>query len=264
MVVFLASFAYANGIVISTESDYTYGTFSDMQLNINPSGTCDASRYISTGYDYPNTSTNPSGTCNRCDGSGNNEYIANGQDPFSECGTTNCLTGTCSGSGSCGYYTSGQHNCEDGYVCNNGGNCEVNIWIGGYCGLEVYPTDFHYLAWKTSDTRCYSPQCYPIIYQIGADLVADNNVDFSEYPARNACKSIGGRMPSYTQLQCMNTNSVVAGYGLLVGERYWSSTEIYNTAYNHYKSARMVIIGSSGSARGYKTTDSIMYVRCIR
>lgn len=148
--VLLLSSVSADQKVISTENDFKDGSFSDMQLNLNPSHACDTSRYTSAGYDYPDTNTNPSGTCNRCDGYGSIQFLPSGQDPFSECGTTNCLTGTCNGAGACGYYTSGQHNCASGYECNANGICvalpkrcfvtSTQTWgeLGGLAGADQY------------------------------------------------------------------------------------------------------------------------------
>jgi len=67
-------------------------------------------------------------------------------DPDSECGTTGCLTGNCSGSSyACGYYTSGQHNCSSGYICNASGNCVPCLANGTVC---------------LSESECCSGYCY--------------------------------------------------------------------------------------------------------
>lgn len=100
-----SSFAIANQKVISSETDFKEGNFSNIQLNRNSLYDCDAFRYISTGYDYPsNTDFNPAGTCNRCDGSGNIENVPNGLDTFNECDTIGCLTGNCDGTANCKNY----------------------------------------------------------------------------------------------------------------------------------------------------------------
>ncbi len=49
-------------------------------------------------------------------------------------------------------------------------------------------------------------------------------VDFSEYPAQNACKAIGGRLPSVQELNAIYTNRSTYSYSLYA-QYYWSSTE---------------------------------------
>ncbi len=149
----------ADQIRITSEDDFINLTFSNIQLNRNPSNTCDASRYLSTGYDYPDTSTNPSGTCNRCDGSGSIENLANGLDPFSECGTSECLTGSCSGTGACGYYTSGQQNCASGYECDASGVC-VDVFSGCSCNATVQAYKRYDIAGDTIYIDCTNNKCW--------------------------------------------------------------------------------------------------------
>jgi len=149
----------ADQIRITSEDDFINLTFSNIQLNRNPSNTCDASRYLSTGYDYPDTNTNPSGTCNRCDGSGSIENVANGLDSFNECGTTNCLTGTCNGAGACGYYTSGQQNCASGYECDASGVC-VDVFSGCSCDETVQAYKKYDIAGDTIYIDCTNNKCW--------------------------------------------------------------------------------------------------------
>ena len=244
--------------VISSEDDFKIGSFSSMQLNLNPSNACDASRYTSAGYDYPDTSINPSGTCNQCDGSGNMQHIPSGQDPFSECGTTNCLTGTCNGIGACGYYTSEQHNCASGYVCFNNGEC-ILPWISGFCGIDVYYIDSSTEQWKTSNTVCEGPQCSittDCFETYCNNLVISNSIDFSEYPARNVCKALGGRLPTITELYCIYTNKI--NYGTFMDNTYWSSLELrQDTAF-----LRKLTDGNGNVYNTYKSNNK--YVRCVR
>lgn len=84
-------------------------------------------------------------------------------------------------------------------------------WYAGFCtGLEVSPDMITkpsmYSSWKTSETACNIPQCGQDGGQSGDELVDPQlypGVDFSEYPAQNACKSIGGRLATYSELNCL-------------------------------------------------------------
>ena len=60
IILICSGIAIADQKVINSEDDFKAGSFSNMQLNRNPMSDCDASRYIQTGYDYPDTNTNPS------------------------------------------------------------------------------------------------------------------------------------------------------------------------------------------------------------
>lgn len=101
------------------------------------------------------------------------------------------------------------------------------------------------------------------------DLVADNSVDFdgattdlsgndNDYPARQACKDIGGRLPSVSELQCIKDHaSSYNTYGSFSGS-YWTSSEA-NTSYAYY----IAIPGGGGAMSSYKSV-SPYNVRCVR
>lgn len=65
-----------------------------------------------------------------------------------------------------------------------------------------------------SNASLYSPQLYPA-------------VDFSAYPAQNACKAVGGRLANMQELLAIYTNRVAYGNNFSA-TWYWSATE-YNT-----------------------------------
>lgn len=147
--------------------------------------------------------------------------------------------------------------CNDGYN-STGGFCSGGIcsnpWLSGPCGttnLTVYYSDAAGTYTWGPVVTCPSPQCS------GGVLVADNSVDFSGYPARNACKAIGGRLPTLSELACIYTNRTSYNtLGAFQASIYWSATEANaNFAWNVYFS------GGSQSSNG-KTSGS--YVRCIR
>ncbi len=132
----------------------------------------------------------------------------------------------------------------------------VSSWMSGVCapGILVYKEDMvGDTRWKDSQTVCVSPQCS------SGDLVADNLVDFStdpeNYPARNVCKSIGGRLPTMAELDCIYANK--ATYGTFQSQTYWSSGESSATDAN----ARSFVDGTASTAA--KDSDT-PFVRCVR
>ncbi|MCK5026581.1 MAG: DUF1566 domain-containing protein [Nanoarchaeota archaeon] len=65
-----SSIAIADQKVISSKSDFTVGSFSDMQLNIEPTSTSCIYRYTSAGYGYYTSGQHGCDTGAECDGSG--------------------------------------------------------------------------------------------------------------------------------------------------------------------------------------------------
>jgi len=68
--------------------------------------------------------------------------------------------------------------------------------------------------WKTTDTACNTPQCGLDGAQNGDSLVDPKlypSVDFSAYPAQNACKALGGRLPTIVELRCISSNKASFG-----------------------------------------------------
>ncbi|NCA93815.1 MAG: DUF1566 domain-containing protein [Sphingobacteriia bacterium] len=90
--------------------------------------------------------------------------------------------------------------------------------------------------------------------QVGDELVADNTVNFVDYPARQACKDAGGRLPTLSELQCIYTNRVSFGNNFGTSH-YWSSTEGSTT------SARNMNFNDGGTHYGGKTNPDS--VRCV-
>ena len=110
------------------------------------------------------------------------------------------------------------------------------------------------LEWKTANTACDQPHCSINGGQDGDNLKADNTLDFTDYPARDYCKSIGARLPTIDELSCIYTNR--ASFGSFEAGLYWSSTE------NSETNARNVNF-TSGSVTYYNKTNDY-YVRCVR
>jgi hypothetical protein len=90
----------------------------------------------------------------------------------------------------------------------------------------------------------------------GDNLVVDNTFDFSAYyPARQACKAVGGRLPTINELQCMYTYRGTYGLNFSAGSYWWSSTE-YNAGYAY-------MLYYNGSTDNYYKT-STYNTHCVR
>lgn len=142
----------------------------------------------------------------------------------------------------------------------NGGVCK-NPWVSGSCTttigniLTVYKTDYGAptnIAWKNANTSCTSPQCS------GGVLVTSSTVDFSAYPAQQACQAIGGRLPTLAELACVYTNRTSYNtFGAFQSGAYWSATEYSAT------SAWLFGFYDGSQLSGYSKTAAY-YVRCVR
>jgi len=139
-------------------------------------------------------------------------------------------------------------------------------WYAGIAGTAlankwVYKVDLAgSYKYKTTATAVTSPQG-----EIGLDSSLPNNmvlvspqinsnVDFSAYPAQNACKVIGGRLPNTQELQAFYVGRS-SDYGNDFKAYYWSSTE--NSSDRAYD---FDFINGNRSSWG-KTNNE--YVRCV-
>ena len=128
-----------------------------------------------------------------------------------------------------------------------------------------------YPSWGPYGVVCPSPYCTvagPVAetqsgYTGKSVLVADNNVNFNpsagatpDYPARDACKALGGRLPTIAELLEMYNYKATYGNNFQ-STYYWSSTE-YNSFYAYivYLYNGSIYSGSKGF------TD--YYTRCVR
>ena len=123
--------------------------------------------------------------------------------------------------------------------------------------IVVARTDSGSRQWKTSQTYCLEPQCVDGVSQSGTGMVLTNehDVDFSEYPARNTCKSygVGARMPTSSELLCIYNNR--SEFGTFSNNSYWSATETSETsAYNYH--FQYAAGSSNGKNQSYR-------VRCV-
>ena len=137
----------------------------------------------------------------------------------------------------------------------------ANDWIPGLAGtyLEtkyIYKQDLaSTYAWKTTSDLCELPQCDSGTFMLVSPQ-ASPGIDFSAYPAQNACKAVGGRLPTETELFSIYGDR--ASYGdnfAATPPSYWSSMEYSNLyAYDVTVAGDMDNSGKTGLER----------VRCIK
>ena len=142
------------------------------------------------------------------------------------------------------------------WFCNASTTCVNHLGDGDY--ILVAQADEGSFKWKTDNSACNQPQCSQDSGQNGDNLVADNTVDFTTvYPARDACKTIGGRLPTTEELDCIQTNiDTFGGAGQFEAGSYWSSTE-YSGAYAWGQ-------GFPSGSPGNRNKTLSYYVRCVR
>jgi len=143
--------------------------------------------------------------------------------------------------------------------------CDNTVWFcdltwrcpglaGDGNGLLLKRTSEANSQWKIWGTACDTPQC-GIDGAQSDNLVADNTIDFSAYyPARQACKAVGARLPTISELQCIYTYRSL--FGNLGTSDYWSSTEVNGTQ------ANTVYFATGGTSVLPKTNT--YPVRCVR
>ena len=111
--------------------------------------------------------------------------------------------------------------------------------------------------WSSGD--CNRPQCSIDGMQSSDYFVTDNTVDFTNFPARDYCKSIDARLPTDVELACILNNNTSFGSNFSAGS-YWSSREGYQTGAWHYEAYRCFLPGSCNAG------DRLMAynVRCVK
>lgn len=148
-----------------------------------------------------------------------------------------------------------ERSCDnDVWFCDEADVCSDTLGDGSYI-IVKRTNESSTKQWKTADTNCDQPECGVDGAQSTDNLVADNTVNFASYPARDACATAGGRLPTKAELQCIYTNAATFGDNFGTS-RYWSATE-YSTT-----SAWDVNFSSGGSSNNNKSNS--IYVRCVR
>lgn len=140
------------------------------------------------------------------------------------------------------------------WFCSESTRCANTLGDGTYIIVKQgdAPTA---KQWKNALTACDQPQCGIDGGQNGDQLKADNTITFgSVYPAREYCKSVGGRLPTIAELTCIYNNR--AYFGSFGSGGYWSGTEDSDTsAWGYYF--------SGGYSNNYNKTYTY-YTRCVR
>ena len=139
-------------------------------------------------------------------------------------------------------------------------------WLAGItatalAGKHVYKTDLSLdYMYKTTATAVVSPQGATGLdpnYMTKISLVspqANPSVDFSAYPAQNACKAIGGRLPNMQELFAIYAGRASYGNNFKT-QSYWSSTdESSSYAYAVY---------FNNGTLGFNYLTSSSWVRCV-
>jgi len=154
-----------------------------------------------------------------------------------------------------GKVTLAERSCDDAdWFCNVNDVCANELGDGDYIVVAREDATTTQLEWKPSNTACDRPQCGQDGGQDGDNLVADNTVVFDGYPARDACKAQGGRLPTKTELQCIYSNRSVFGDNF-AADNYWSATE-RDTDYAWR-------VGFTDGGTNGRTKGIDYYVRCV-
>jgi general secretion pathway protein G len=152
------------------------------------------------------------------------------------------------------------------YSITNNTSPVLGGWIAGVAatalaGKYIYSVDLVSLyQYKTTLTDVVAPQGVIGLdpnYSSNMSLVnpqANPSVDFSVYPAQNACKTFGGRLPTFTELKSIYINRITYGNNFQADD-YWSSTE--------YIISHAYFVNFSSAYEGYHTKYYSYYVRCV-
>jgi len=162
--------------------------------------------------------------------------------------------------------------CASGY--RSGGVCANWGYLGSVGtaleGKQVYRSDLASgpYQWKTSNTSCVSPQC-----SIGLDAAPYNNKYslvspqvftselFTEYPTQAACKAIGGRLPTMTELSAIYTGRAIYGNNFAESQYsgyYLSATEVDSNYVNTFQ------FYAAGQQSYWKNVGATTSVRCVK
>lgn len=149
----------------------------------------------------------------------------------------------------------------------------VSVWYSGITGTAldgkyVYNVDLGTgRAWHNNGSPCSAPQCvtgldpnYSSDYTL-VDPQTNPSVDFSAYPAQNACKAAGGRLPNMQELIAIYNGKSLYGNNFVAGAQYISATQEPGT--DPYVSIRDVYFDNGGIG-GFVIYGDTDYVRCVK
>lgn len=151
----------------------------------------------------------------------------------------------------------------------------VNPWINGIAatalaGKYVYNQDAGSFTWGPyNGTYCTSPQCSTTVYpapdttypsdSVLVDPATNSNVDFTAYPAQAACKAIGGRLPTVTELVAVYTGRATYGNNFHSSGYYWTATE--HTSHGPWYAWTLWF---SNGVVSEDTKNDTPWVRCVK
>jgi hypothetical protein len=141
------------------------------------------------------------------------------------------------------------------WICDQADVCENAYGDGEYI-LVASTTVAGTKQWKTANTACNLPECALDGGQDGDVLDADNTISFMSYPARQACKEMGGRLPTVAELSCIYQYRASNFNNNFSTGHHWTATE-YSDTYARY------IYFTDGYVGNYNKT-SANSVRCVR
>ncbi len=146
---------------------------------------------------------------------------------------------------------------------NIGGDYYPN-WIDGtgtINNIQVYNANEATKKQWGPVSACPGPQCTTVTdayWGDGNGLSADNSLDYSAYPARAACQIVGGRLPTFGELEGMYANQSSYGQAFNQDDFFWTSME-YDLNSSNARGFKFSNEASSATPKNYS-----YYVRCVR
>lgn len=149
----------------------------------------------------------------------------------------------------------------------------AGVWYSGIVGTAmedkyVYNVDPGTgLAWRTTGANCSSPQCtnagsldpdYPSNYVL-VNPQTNPSVDFSDYPAQNACKTIGGRLPNMQELLAIYDGKNSYGSNFILGKYFSATQSAVDSPY-----VLEVDFGDSGKLVSDVVYGTTFHARCVK
>lgn len=149
-----------------------------------------------------------------------------------------------------------EYTCNDSnWFCSLNNVCANDLGDGDYIVVAKTDASTTSYKWKPTQTACDRPQCGQDGGNDGDNLQADNTIQFEGYPARDLCKTAGGRLPTKSELNCIYTNRVSFGDNFQSAS-YWSATESSSISAWHQSFA-------NGTQYNNYYKDDEHYVRCV-
>lgn len=124
------------------------------------------------------------------------------------------------------------------YSITNDTSPVLGGWIAGIAATAlankwIYSVDVSgYKKYKTSETAVTSAQGVTGLdtspYDVNISLFnpqTNPNIDFSDYPAQNSCKAIGGRLPNMNELSAIYNGRFFYNVDFQTPPAFWSATQ---------------------------------------